>query len=278
MIRFPRFGLAAALLWFLGLGTVPLHAAGPDDPVLTLRAGERVVSIPRSRLQAELKARRLTVYHPDYGREMDYLAYPLAAVFALAGVSDGAGERMTWVFHCLDGYTDPVDAAALPELDLYLAVGENGVPGLWTPVTAGKEHNDPGPFLMVSTTGSRAGGFTWPYAVTEVRRLRFEERYADVIPRGVAADSPAARGFALFERLCLRCHSINLQGGTVGPELNIPLNITEYRDEAFLTAWIRDPGRFRARSRMPTLGLADEEIADLLAYLGHMKGFKVPVP
>jgi hypothetical protein len=49
------------------------------------------------------------------------------------------------------------------------------------------------------------------------------------------------------------------------------------RGQAFLAARLKDPSQFRARSRMPTLGLSDAQIGDLIAYLGYMKGLKAPV-
>jgi mono/diheme cytochrome c family protein len=84
------------------------------------------------------------------------------------------------------------------------------------------------------------------------------------------------KGFALFKNQCIRCHSLNLQGGEVGPELNSPKNVTEYWDKATLRAFIRDAASFRLKDKMPSFHqLTDENLDELLAYFIYMKGHKL---
>lgn len=254
--------------WFALWVWSPAWAAA--EPALTvLHAGQsRVLTL--SALLAGIPGRELTVVNPDLQRPVRYLVLPLDAVLAQAGVAvTGAAAGEDLVFHCLDGYRSSTAFGNVQALGLFLAVGEDGVPGRWSPIPIGKLVNDPAPFIVISANSSDPKVFSWPYQVHQIEVATFAQRFPRVLPAPSAAGA-VARGFELFKEQCLRCHSINLQGGDVGPELNIPRNITEYRDQGFLRAWLRDPASFRARSRMPAPALTPAEIDDVLAYLAHM--------
>jgi cytochrome oxidase Cu insertion factor (SCO1/SenC/PrrC family)/cytochrome c2 len=84
-------------------------------------------------------------------------------------------------------------------------------------------------------------------------------------------------GEALFRKICAPCHTIGV-GDRVGPDLR---GVTQRRDHAWLSSYIRDPGRLRAQRdpvalalaakfpavRMPVVGLAEVDAADLINYL-----------
>jgi protein SCO1/2 len=84
-------------------------------------------------------------------------------------------------------------------------------------------------------------------------------------------------GQALFKKMCAPCHTIGV-GDRVGPDLR---DVTTRRDQSWLTAFIQDPAKLRARHdpvalalmadypavRMPSLGVAQNDAADLISYL-----------
>jgi protein SCO1/2 len=84
-------------------------------------------------------------------------------------------------------------------------------------------------------------------------------------------------GQALFKRLCAPCHTIGV-GDRVGPDLR---GVTQRRDHAWLSSYIRNPVKLRAQKdpeamalaakfpavRMPALGLHDVDAADVIKYL-----------
>ena len=84
-------------------------------------------------------------------------------------------------------------------------------------------------------------------------------------------------GQALFKKMCAPCHTIGV-GDRVGPDLR---DVTKRRDQAWLTSFIQDPGKMRAKHdptalalateyptvRMPALGVAENDALDLIAYL-----------
>lgn len=93
-------------------------------------------------------------------------------------------------------------------------------------------------------------------------------------PAGGGEPSPAA---LMFGKKCSGCHSIG-EGDRAGPDL---LGVTDRRDVAWLTGFIRSPGSYLDRgdpvatallakfnnARMPDQTLSDEELSALLAYL-----------
>ena len=67
---------------------------------------------------------------------------------------------------------------------------------------------------------------------------------------------------------CINCHTLFGEGAYYAPDLT---KITQHRSEAYLAAYMRDPGAFydeqRHRRLMPQQNLSDEEIANLIKFL-----------
>jgi mono/diheme cytochrome c family protein len=87
---------------------------------------------------------------------------------------------------------------------------------------------------------------------------------------------PARDGQIIFVNKCFTCHPLNQAGSaSAGPDLNLPMNPTEYFTRSGLRALIRDPRSVRVwpEQRMPGFAaddLNEEEIGLILAYLAHM--------
>ncbi len=60
------------------------------------------------------------------------------------------------------------------------------------------------------------------------------------------------------------------QGGKVGPDLNAPQSVTEYRSPEMLKAFIRKPSQFRYTHMPDHADLSDADLDNLLDYLRHM--------
>jgi mono/diheme cytochrome c family protein len=95
------------------------------------------------------------------------------------------------------------------------------------------------------------------------------------------AGDPARVGQGLYVAQCLPCHKLNGGGASdVGPDLNRPMNPTEYMTPEGLHALIRDPKSVRTWPEQKMNGwppslLSDQEIDLIIAYLKHMAGRKV---
>ncbi len=219
-----------------------------------------------------LKLRRVRVDDPVYRTSKDYEGYDIGevvgAVFAdaIAGAADA-----DVVFVCSDGYR-----ATMPVTDVrdggVLAVRDVGAPPevRWQPLRQGREYMLPAPYYLVWPPASASGrDRPWPYRVVALELSRPAVRVE-------TSDAAVAHGEDLFRRYCRTCHAVNLQGGALGPELNVPMNVTEYLDAAVLKRLIRDPATVRASSKMPASPqLADADVDALVSYLAFMKSRKI---
>jgi mono/diheme cytochrome c family protein len=89
------------------------------------------------------------------------------------------------------------------------------------------------------------------------------------VARGAHAGS--AEGKALYDQKCQACHAIGDQAGkmaNLGGKLD---GVGAKRDAAWLKAYIADPKSKMPDAKMPKVKLSDQEIDDLVAYLGTLK-------
>ena len=73
---------------------------------------------------------------------------------------------------------------------------------------------------------------------------------------------------------CIACHAINREGGTVGPELNLPKSIVEYRPVDQIKQYIRNPATFRYSNMPANPQLTDQQLDQLIAYFTAMQALK----
>ena len=212
-----------------------------------------------------------------YKRPMHYRAIPLKALLA------GLGSDEVLLFVANDGFAAEIPAKLLlhpRDTEAWLAVEDPSQP--WPPLADDKP--GAGPFYLVWTNPQtmKIGPEQWPFQLAAIRRLApVAERFPAIRPDpALHADGEVNRGFAVFQRTCFACHTLNGQGDArLGPDLNIPHNPVEYVREDFLRAYIRDPQSLRhwPQARMPGFdkqALSDADLDALLAYLQHMAGRK----
>lgn len=271
----------------LGCATALDSGSAVDDPELLrelrfVSAGgettERVLTL--GRLRTACGSVEVEVDDPYHGRRMRYVGLPLRCVLDLGFAESGgaAGLRgKSLLLRALDGYTLPVPGEELLEPGGVLAYGEpglaegegDGVPP-FSPID--RRRLDPAPFYLVwsETRTDAAHAAPWPYQLAAIEVARFESRFPRTVPQGLDSDDPGWQGYAIFQRACASCHAINGQGGTIGPELNVPRSIVEYRPEAQIKAYIRDPQSFRYTSMPAHPALDERELDALIAYFRAM--------
>ncbi|MCM8735040.1 cytochrome c [Azospirillum sp. A1-3] len=274
--------LLAAL--FLLLAALPLHGALAGGPTLTIAIAGAERVFDRDTLLARPDA--VTVDIPadiSYGRPMRYRAVPLAS---LLGVGDFPPDTV------LEGVASDGFTAQLPP-ELCLRTGADGAVAFlavepadrpW-PNLPGKEVSA-GPFYLVWVRPEASGvrSEQWPYQLARIVAsddpLRRWPQLA--VEPGLAADSPIRAGQAVFITQCMACHTLNGAGSaTMGPDLNRPMNPTEYLTPAGLKRLVRDPRSVRTwpGQQMPGFDaamLSDADLDRVVAYLGHMAGRKAP--
>ncbi len=70
----------------------------------------------------------------------------------------------------------------------------------------------------------------------------------------------------VYNQLCVACHTLGGQGGSVGPALD---GVGERFDADYLKKWIRDPSAVKPGAKMPKLPISDEQLDELVAFLSH---------
>lgn len=268
-----RLRVLAALLLFVG--PIARVAAAEPATLRFLRDGTAPRTLDLAALTAHCAVQTVTLDDPYYGARKSFRACPLGAVLAFGfGQPVEALRGQTVVFRARDGYAKPADGALLGEPGGFVAFADadhlrGDDPG-WQPIDRGRV--DPGPFYVVWTgPGQDPHRYPWPYQLAEIEIAPLERLYPHIAPSGAEPDSPAQRGFAIFREQCIACHAVNGEGGTVGPDLNVPQSIVEYRPVEQVKAYIRNPATFRYTSMPAHPNLSDAQLDDLIAYFSTMK-------
>jgi mono/diheme cytochrome c family protein len=253
-------------------------AEGPVEPTATITfkiEGRTVRALTLAALAAAVPAETVTTTDPYYHRVKRFRALQLDRVLAegFAGEVTAPLATRQFVLRARDGYTVPIAGERLLEGGSYLAVRDLEHPA-WEPI--GPQRANPAPVYLVWSGAAQTTLEThprpWQLATIEV--ARFEDVFPHTVPTGEPEGSPARLGFGVFGRECVRCHAINREGGRVGPELNVPQSVVEYRPEAQIRAYIRNPLTFRYGAMPPHPHLTDAELDGLLAYFRVMQSHK----
>ena len=226
-------------------------------------------------LQSKLSSKVITVDDPVYKKKKTFEGFLLTEVIKLLNLKNKEEEIE---FHCLDGYKPVIDLDLIEKGQPYLVYRDVEFKD-WEEFEVGKSKKTPGPFYLIWP--SKIEEANWPYQVIGIYQVDFSKKYSKTFPQNLKKNSEEIkRGFHVFRKHCLKCHSINLEGGELGPELNIPKNITEYRSQKYLKEFILDSNSFRLKSPMPPFKdiLTNQEIGEVLSYISWMKRSKFADP
>jgi mono/diheme cytochrome c family protein len=207
---------------------------------------------------------------PYYRTRKRFRAIPLNEALVHGFGKDLAALREeSFVLRALDGYAVPIDGSRLLEGGAYLAFDDVDVPG-FAPI--GPQQVSPAPTYLVWTGATQTNLDTHPrpWQLAAIEIAPFASLYPHTVPNGEAAQSDAMRGFEVFRDHCLKCHAINREGGRVGPELNVPQSIVEYRPVEQIRAYIKDPTQFRYGAMPAHPQLTESDLDHLIAYFGAM--------
>jgi len=271
-------------LWLVGLLLCAVASAVAAEPALTVATGGRTAIYTSAGLLALPAATTVTIpADVAYGHSMTFRAIPFATLL------DGAATDDSVRLVAADGSVTTLPAAALLAHDggavAYLPVEPAEAP--WTTLKTGQT-GSAGPFYLVWLRAEK-GAITreqWPHQIVRIEAVAsLVKRFPMIAPAvKLPAGHPIRAGFAAFQKHCIACHTLNGGGdATLGPDLNVPYNPTEYMRPDALRRLIRDPQALHRwpGAKMPAFDsrtLPDREFAELLAYLRHMADRKVVPP
>jgi mono/diheme cytochrome c family protein len=270
----------AVVALLLGALATIAHAAddaAADSELRFLRDGAVVKRVDRDELQRSCAVQTVVIDDPYYKARKSFRACPLRDVLTLGfGTLPEADDEL--FLRARDGYTKTVRAKVLVEDGGYLALADaehaQGADPGWQPID--RRQVDPGPYYLVWSKPEQrdANGYPWPYQLVAIEIGSFARQYPHTLPISAKADTAPWRGFAIFRDECISCHAINSEGGKIGPDLNVPRSIVEYRPVEQIKAYIRDPGSFRYTSMPAHPHLSPADLDGLVAYFKVMRTLK----
>jgi mono/diheme cytochrome c family protein len=257
------------------LALVSLNALAAPATLEIVSGGQRLI-FSQSQLLSRRDIQTLSIADSEYKHRFTrFKAIPIASLFKGVAIPALAVVQ----FNATDGFSAILEPARLFSVDpkaskAYLAIEDPKHP--W-PLLAGKT-TSAGPFYLVWTNPqvSAIGPEEWPYQIASFHILSdphamFPKAYpAGDVPQNVHS------GFRSFQKNCFPCHRMNGDGaGSIGPDLNLPMNPTDYLESKALARLIRNPASVRTWPGMLMRGFSeadipDAELADLIAYLRYM--------
>jgi mono/diheme cytochrome c family protein len=259
----------------LALLPVACRPGADDGRALRFERGrELVLTRPLTDDTARAATVTVTTRDPYYGAEKHFRALPLAPLLRTAfGTPDAALRGQSFLLEAADGYAVPVGGDVLLDDDAFIAIDDVDTPG-FAPI--GPKQVSPAPAYLVWAGADKTDleRYPRPWQLVAVKLVDPRALYPHTVPTGAAEGSLAMQGFGVFRAHCVKCHAINREGGRVGPELNVPQSIVEYRPEAQIRAYIRNPRTFRYGAMPANPALSEAELDALIAYFQAMSAQK----
>ena len=262
-----KFNFISYKLIFLFMIAAASPTIASDWPSFNLLAADPTILPPPISLTVS--------QDPVYQAKKSYQGYPLIPILkSLTIPANYKAEELVIVFTAKDGYK-----VAMAYQDAYtekalIAFRDKDAPGKenWIAFKFGSEMITPDPFYLVwPKRGLDKWRYPWPFQLTSISLRPATEYFGAATPR--SGTTSVHQGFNLFSRYCIGCHSVNRVGGKVGPELNLPVSITEIYDDRKLSSYIRDAQSLRPGSKMPAFNkiLETTEIDNIVKYLKQMQ-------
>ncbi len=256
-----------AVLLCVSLTLVACSRGRDVEGTLTFKRDGKVVrSVPLADLATRAGARTVESADPYYGAYKRFLAFPLVPALTWAyGVEAKELRGRAFVLGALDGYAVPVDGERLFDDGALVAIDDLDVPG-FAPIGPRKASPLPAYLIWEGSTRTNLETHPRPWQLVSIDIVDPLTLYPHTRPKTALEGTPVMHGFKLFRERCIRCHAINREGGSLGPDLNVPQSIVHYRPEEQIRAYIMNPLSFRYGAMPPNPDLNEADLSALIAY------------
>jgi mono/diheme cytochrome c family protein len=264
---FASFALASSM------AACSRSGASETEAIEIKRDGKSIATLPLAAMKRAALTVEVSVYDPYYKRPKRFRAVPLTPI--LTEVFHAPAEALAkehFLLRAKDGYSVPIAGERLFEPGAHLAFEDMDV-AAWEPI--GPQRANPGPFYLVWSGENQTDleQYPRPWQLATIEIAKFETVFPHTAP-GEGAKAREQKGYYAFRETCIRCHAMNREGGRVGPELNVPQSIVEYRPDAQIRAYIKNPLSFRYGNMPAHPQLTEEDLDGLIAYFHAMKARK----
>ncbi|WP_395010383.1 c-type cytochrome, partial [Undibacterium sp.] len=209
-------------------------ASSAQEPILEVNNGTQVKQWTRSALLAEAVEIRI-VKDSAYKRSMTYRAVPYTKLMPQVE------QYPSIQFVASDGFVANIagsDLAGKGQAYLAIETSEQSWPSL-NPDHPQKTASA-GPFYLVWLTPEvgKIGSEQWPYQVAKINVAQpLQVRHPQIVPvnKPQIGYAQALKGMQVYVKNCAVCHTMNGGGdASIGPDLNVPFNPTDYFKEPYL--------------------------------------------
>ena len=208
-------------------------------------------------------------YDNYYQKPMTFSAYSLQPLIDQILEEVEQPEDYALIFRCSDGYNKDISLTTFIENPSYIVFKDDESGGVDT------ISSKLGKYYLTWDEMAPGNELPYPYQVAKVELIEASALFINSYPVDVASNEQLAFGFKTFNKYCRSCHSINKEGGDLGPELNVPQNITTYRSQTFIQAFVSNPQQYRYNSKMAPVRLSDEEFEAVYGYLEAMADHQI---
>lgn len=276
-----RFSVAGVLMLAMVLFSFSTRGLAELPGLRFLDEGVVVREVSRQDMAGKLPVSTLTVENPSSSRSASYQGVSLPELLTYV-----YGERWKKAglvkLETSDGYQPVIPVEVISKHQGLIAFADAGANQLQAIADGHGSMVDPGPYYLVwenlkDTSAKQDPWLQWPWQLVKIELTRMDREYPHTAPPEGSTDQ-VMRGFNGFLSHCSKCHQINGEGGNVGPELNYPVNVTEYWREDWLPKFIANPQSIRHNSKMVPYGNGSagqqSEIEAILSYLKAMASRK----
>jgi mono/diheme cytochrome c family protein len=213
---------------------------------------------------------------PLYKKSKTYEGYYLKFLFELKNIDITKLDVI--IFEAKDGFKITIPLSFIDKYNPFLAIRDTSLSAgkNWEEVRDGGRVIDGGPYyLMWDVHNNKIPENYWAFGITKISFSTFKEAFGASVP-SKNKNNRVMNGFQIYQSSCSGCHSINLVGGSLGLEMNVPKNFTEYLSKEFILSYSKSPASYRANAKMPAQNLlSNDEINSVITYLEAMKLNKI---